>query len=236
MNNNYNLIIIVISSRSILYDKLIKQYWIPFLQYINNNNIGITILFMFGHNTPVIDLNIPNENLYISNVEDSYIPGILIKTIETMNFINATFTYKHILRTNLSSFFILNNLISNSSSLSKKNIYAGVIGNHNNILFASGAGFWMSKDIVEFILTNKNSIDYFLPDDVAIGKLLNTIKITPMPRYDLTNNVLYDDNAKARILNNITDNNHYHIRIKNDNNRNIDLDFIGFFTKKLYKN
>jgi len=236
MNNSYDLIIIVISSRSIIYDKLIKQYWIPFLEYINNNNIRINILFMFGHNTPLIDLNIRTENLYISNVEDSYIPGILIKTLETMNFVNETFTYKHILRTNLSSFFILDNLINNSTSLLKHNIYAGVIGNHNNILFASGAGFWMSKDIVELILTNKNNIDYFLPDDVAIGKLLNTIKITPMPRYDLTDNVLYDDDTKTRILNDVIANKHYHIRIKNDHNRNIDLDLMDFFTKKLYKN
>jgi hypothetical protein len=236
MNNNYDLIIIVISSRSIIYDKLINQYWIPFLEYINNNKIRITILFMFGCNTPLIDLNIPTENLYISNAEDSITPGILIKTIETMNFVNATFTYKHILRTNLSSFFILDNLINNSTSLLQNNVYAGVILNHNNILFASGAGFWMSKDIVDIILTNKNNIDYFLNDDVAIGKLLNTIKITPMPRYDLVNNVLYDDNAKLSILNNIIANKHYHIRIKNDHNRNIDVDLMEFFTKNLYKN
>lgn len=235
MTNIYDLIIIIIASRSILYDELIKKYWIPFLNYINNKNIKINIFFMFGNNTPYMDLNIPKENIYISNIEESCVPGILIKTIETMNFVNKNFVYKHILRTNLSSFFILENLVKTSYLLPDTNLYAGVIGNLDNILFASGAGYWMSKDIVEKIIANKNNIDYNIGDDVAIGKLLHSIKITPLPRYNLIKNIFYNDDKKSSILNEIIANNHYHIRIKNTNN-NIDIDIMTFYTLKLYKN
>ena len=233
MNNNYDLIMIVIASRSIIYDGLLSKYWIPFLRYLNNENIRIKVLFMFGYDISLTELNIPKENVYISNISESYIPGILIKTIETMKYVNKNFIYKHILRTNLSSFFILENLLKNSYMLPEQNLYAGVIGNHQNILFGSGAGFWMSKDIVEKTITKQNNLDYNLPDDVSIGKLLSDVTITQMPRFDLDKDILYDDDEKTRILNEIINNNHYHIRIKN-NNRNIDLDLMNFFTTKLY--
>ena len=236
MTINYAIVIIIIASRSLLYDELIRKYWVPFLNYINNKNINIHIIFMFGNNTSITDLNIPKENVYISNIEESYIPGILVKTIETMEYVNKNFVYKHILRTNLSSFFILDNLLKTSYSLPDRNLYAGVIGNHNNILFASGAGFWMSKDIVEKILANNNNIDYTLIDDVAIGKLLSSIQITPLPRYDLDKNISYNIEEKSIILNEIIAKNHYHVRIKNNNNNKIDIDIMTFYTLKLYKN
>ena len=235
MTNIYDIVIIIIASRSIFYDELIRKYWIPFLNYINNKNIKINIFFMFGNNTPYTDLNIPKENIYISSISESYAPGILMKTIETMNFVNKNFVYKHILRTNLSSFFILENLVKTSYLLPDTNLYAGVIGHRDNILFVSGAGYWMSKDIVEQILANINNIEYTLIDDVAIGKLLSSIQITPLPRYDLDKNISYNDEEKSSILNEIIANNHYHIRIKNTN-KNIDIDIMTFYTLKLYKN
>ena len=93
----------------------------------------------------------------------------------------------------------------------------------------------MSKDIVEKIIANKNNIDYNTLDDVAIGKLLSSIRITPLPRYDLDKNIFYNDDKKSSILNEIIANNHYHIRVKNTDN-NINIDIMTFFTLQLYKN
>ena len=83
-----------------------------------------------------------------------------LKTIFGLEYINKTYSYKHILRTNLSSFFILDNLIKLNKSLPEANLYAGVTTPH----FISGAGFWMSKDIVEYILNNKNTLNYSVND------------------------------------------------------------------------
>jgi hypothetical protein len=88
---------------------------------------------------------------------------------------------------------------------------------------------------VEKIIAYKNDIDYNIIDDVAIGKLLSSIQITPLPRYDLDKNIPYDAEEKSIILNEIIANNHYHIRIKNTNNK-IDIDIMTFYTLKLYKN
>ena len=231
---DYDLILIVISSRSKIYDKLLINYWIPFLNYIKKNNYRINIFFMFGNNISIIDINIPTENVYVSNSPDSLIPGILIKTIETMDHIHKNYKYKHILRTNLSSFFILENLIQTSNLLPACNVYAGIIGNYQNtIMFVSGAAFWMSKDVVKKIIENKNNINFNLPDDVAVGYFLKEKKMTALSRFDLDKNITYNDNQKAKLLKNIINNNHYHIRIKN-RNREIDIDLMIFFTNELY--
>jgi hypothetical protein len=234
MSTYFDIIIIIIASRSNIYDRLISNYWLPFLNFIKKNNYNIKLLFIFGNNIQILDLNIPNENIYISNSQDNLVPGILVKTMNVFEYIQTNYTYKHILRTNLSSFFILHNLIKLNINLPNNNLYAAVIGNYNNILFGSGAGFWMSSDIVDFILKNKTNIQYYLPDDVAIGKILEHIKIYNIPRYDLTNDISYNDDGKEQQLNNIINNNHYHVRIKNELNRNIDIDLITYFTKKLY--
>ena len=36
-------------------------------------------------------------------------------------------------------------------------LFHGVIGNHNNILFGSGAAFWLSRDNILFILEILNN-------------------------------------------------------------------------------
>ena len=234
MNSYYDLIILIIASRSTIYDQLIKIYWLPFIDYIENNSYKIKVIFMFGNNVKLSDLNIKKENLIISNYPENLIPGINLKKINFFNIINNNYKYKHILRTNLSSFFIVDNLIKVSNELANENVYAGVIGNHKNILFGSGAGFWLSRDNILFILENKHKINYGLPDDVAVGDLMKNKPHILLKRFDLDKNKNIEN--KQQLLNDIINHNHYHIRIKNPIDRLIDLEYFNIFTKILYVN
>jgi len=231
-NDSYDIIFLIIASRSNIYDKLIEIYWKPFIKYLKEKNYKIKIFFMFGNDVILNDLELSNEDIIVTNTPENLIPGILIKTVNSFKHIEENYEYKYILRTNLSSFFIVDNLIKLTKNLPNEDVYAGVIGNYNNILFGSGAGFWLSRDNILFILNNKENINLRLPDDVAIGDLMRDKKRTILNRYDLDKNINYDN--KNELLNTIISNNYYHIRIKNPNERFIDLDYFKIFTEILY--
>ena len=113
--------------------------------------------------------------------------------------------------------------------LNKEKVYAGVIGVGTSTLFCSGAGFWISKDICNFIIENEKNLDFKLNDDVSIGNFLykKNIKLIKLNRFDILRNKRY-------LFKNII-NNHYHIRIKNIKNRNNDLIYFKHLTNILYK-
>lgn len=132
--------------------------------------------------------------------EETYIPGILNKTIEAIRAIGLD--YDFVWRTNLSSVLDFDGLIrycngvlrshdvhkhdvlyeSNKKVLygsNKKVLYAGYIGLapieaefDSHIRFASGAGFLLSREAVEYLLDNISLLRRDLIDDVAIGALL----------------------------------------------------------------
>ena len=134
--------------------------------------------------------------------EETYIPGILNKTIEAIRAIGLD--YDFVWRTNLSSVLDFDGLIrycngvlrshdvldgshdvlyeSNKKVLyesNKKVLYAGYIGLapieaefDSYIRFASGAGFLLSRETVQYLLDNISLLRRDLIDDVAIGALL----------------------------------------------------------------
>lgn len=233
---NKDIVMLVIASRSDIYDQMINKYWCYLIKYIKENNYSIKIYLLFGNNVKTEDLNLNDDDKLILNTPESYMPGILIKTIESFKIINNLYDYKHIIRTNLSSFFIVNNILKISAKLNDNNIYTGIEGRHtqNNkkIIFISGAGYWLSRDNINYILNNKNNLNINLIDDVSIGDLLSNINKSKLDRYDLTNGIEISD--KKKLLEDIIKKEHYHIRI-NSINKNLDINYINSFTEILYK-
>ena len=231
-----DIVMLVIASRGNRYDKLINNYWSKLINYIKTNNINnIKIFLIFGNNVKTSDLNLNEEDKLILNTPENYIPGILDKTINAFTVINNSYNYKHIIRTNLSSFFILDNVIKRSNSLEDTNVYSGVNGvcGKTNIPFISGASMWLSRDNVQYIIDNQSSLDKKLIDDVAIGKLLINHKKGILKRYDIVNSDI-EIQDKITLLNNIINNNHYHIRVKSNRNDDIDINYMNKFTEIMY--
>ena len=230
---NKDIVMLVIASRSDIYDQMINKYWCYLIKYIKENNYSIKIYLLFGNNVKTDDLNLNDDDKLILNTPESYMPGILIKTIESFKIINNLYDYKHIIRTNLSSFFFVENILKISENLNDNNIYAGVNGIQpaQNIPFVSGSGFWLSRDIVNIILNNKNKLNKNLVDDVSIGDLLSNINKSKLDRYDLTNGIEIFD--KKKLIEDIIEKEHYHIRI-NSINKNLDIKYMNSFTEILY--
>ena len=68
---NFDIVIVVISSRGDIYNKLIEIYWLPIIEYIRCNKIPIKIILLFGKDQKVNDLPIPSENIFISDAAQS---------------------------------------------------------------------------------------------------------------------------------------------------------------------
>jgi hypothetical protein len=113
-NKDYDLIILVIASNGDIYNKLIEVYWSRLIKYIKQNNYKIKIFLVWGNNNIVENLPIEDDDVIKTDSAENLIPGILIKTIKAFEIVNEKYEYKHILRTNLSSFLILEKLDENT--------------------------------------------------------------------------------------------------------------------------
>ena len=167
MNKYYQIILIVIANdTNDYYCEMMKNYWIPFIKYIKKNNLSIKVFLLFGQNPK--NITIDSNDIIVADTGEGYIPQILKKTIFAFEYINTNFNFKHLIRTNLSSFFRTKEVLELSNNLRDNNIYTGLSSGYN---FASGAAFWLSKDILLYLIENKHKLQYNIIDDVAIGNL-----------------------------------------------------------------
>lgn len=225
MENTDLILLVIANTGEDYYCNFINEYWSHFIKYIEkHNNNNIVIFFVFGCGNNIEKINIDKKNIIIAdNIEENLHPGVLDKTIFGLEYINSIYNYKHILRTNLSSFFILDNLLNIHKSLSDSNIYAGVCAP----TFVSGSGFWLSRDNVNYILEHKALINYnIIWDDVAIGDLLKNLNKTDLPRYDIYENINIENSLDSIQK-------HYHIRVKTKN-RNDDIIILKQLTEYFY--
>ena len=144
-----------------------------------------------------------------------FVPGeerlntILHKTIESMRFCLERNPYDYVLRTNLSSIWLFQRLLTRLQPLPAKDVYAGVLGWHDPVPFVSGAGILMSRDVALCLCKEADlayTFDYI--DDVAIGATFQRLGIpisSAFPRVD----ILYTPTSPPVIPSDI-----WHIRIK----------------------
>jgi Galactosyltransferase len=242
---HYKLIILVIASRGEYYDKFIKYMWLPIIKYIKLHNLDVLIQFLFN-NSPTDDLDIDIQTNILKFGYEECFMNITHKTIDAISICNEKYTYDFIFRTNMSSFLHINNLIKKIEPIPKTEIYSGIIGKLHNNSFCSGAGYLISRDVTEYLLSNKDKINHKIIDDVAVGIVLHKyIKHGPSnyikERHDIdtyNNNTrnadeIYElmkhdlDNLK-KIVSNI-----YHVRLKNPN-RHFDIVFAKFLADTFY--
>jgi hypothetical protein len=150
-----------------------------------------------------VEVDISRRTIYIKQ-DECLIPGILAKTIKALQFLSKFNKYDFVWRTNLSSVLDFHGLLEYCKGIPSSGVYGGYIGqyqhsdtkkegvlkegargvsaslregreNHGFSRFASGAGFLMSADVVEYLVLNQALLRWDLIDDVAIGILLEPV-------------------------------------------------------------
>jgi beta-1,4-mannosyl-glycoprotein beta-1,4-N-acetylglucosaminyltransferase len=191
---HYKLIILIIASQSESYD-LFVHCW---KEYMNSFS-DVRSFFLFSDSNIETDILVTEDSIIHKSLETN-IPGIFFKTTAGFSFCDKFLSYDYILRTNLSSFYHIPRLLSflekkpkdnyaaaqwyNLPNVPSKNYERTIVNNYlglelnNKFIFLHGAGFILSKNIVEQyineIQTKPDNLKIFttIPDDVGISLIL----------------------------------------------------------------
>lgn len=182
------IIVGVIASREKSYYNEMIKLWKSYMHL--NDSIGC--YFLFNDPNLSTDYTINGDEITFKDVENA-VPGIFNKSIKFMKLISELgIDYDYFIRTNLSSFWGWDRLVKFLEDKPTVDYIGSVVGIGYEVLFPSGAGFIMSKDVVKEIIEIENMYkDYInkLPDDVVYGVAISKLrkKIFPIQRFDINN-------------------------------------------------
>ncbi len=216
---------LVLYSKSDEYDRM-KSITNSF--YKNYKNVD-TYYYYFD-NTISNNYEIKENDLLIKGTE-TYIPGILDKTIKALQYFkikNRLNDYDYVLRSNVSSVINFDKLIDILLKEKEKYDYGCYIYKRPPYKYSSGTSILLNIKTINFILNNLDKLDYSIIDDYAIGKLIFT-KIDKVKFCNIRNKVCF--NYKNEPINN-----YVIFRNKTVKNRNTDVLTIKKITELIEKN
>lgn len=110
------------------------------------------------------------------------------KTLAFFEYALERLPFDLLFRTNLSSYVDLPNLRRFADDHARPaRYYAGFTGRHEGRTFASGSGYFLSRDLVELALSERPRWNHAVLDDVALAEALarHGVEPVPVPRLDL---------------------------------------------------
>jgi len=138
----------------------------------------VTLYYMYsGTSDPPY---VKDDILYLPGKE-SYIPGVLSKTIDALQWISERYEFDYIIRSNISTVINIPGVIAELSKekidygggfvgpLSTIGIGYGVKEEHIGTIYTSGTFIILSKEAVDTLLKTKGDIQYDVIDDVSFG-------------------------------------------------------------------
>lgn len=187
------LVLIIASDGTEAYLEL-QKVW---RSYMHSDPEHFEVYFIRGNPKLATPYEIRCDDLFVKS-EESYVPGIVNKTILSMEaMLPRLKEFDYVLRTNLSSFYVFPRLLNFLRHLPRHSCYCGVqlylpddwCPKFGLIDFVSGAGIILSSDLAKMLVREKKEIFKFnkdLPDDILIGLFFQNrfIFSLPAPRTD----------------------------------------------------
>ena len=261
--NKIDIIFLILSSENKYYDKMVSNYWLPFIKICEERDLNIKFIFMYGENNNIRDL-IPSKYLLETNIKEERIPGCLNKTIAGYKYVLENYDFNYIFRCNLSAFIIIDNLMNFYNIIKHNDYYAGCPVDDHGCKeyieqFMSGAGFFTSIEYSKFLLMSLLKKKYLktfkknlkplrsLPDDVACGIILNNKIKYVTTRLDVSSKLFWQSGNETIFIKNLftgediqniidkcNKKDIFHIRFKTEN-REIDAQNMGKLFHYYYK-
>ena len=193
---HYRVVILVLAADVAGYDKLvqsIKDTW-GMRAYP-----GVKILYYYGYRDrgprpPENSVIRVGDDLICAS--DETVANINVKTRLSFSYIYANFSFDYMFRCCAGSYVVVPNLLKFLDHKPTTQFYCGVVGRHpanaaTAILFASGSGYFLSRDLVRLLIEYPPSFTCHYADDVAVGMFLESkgIPIVPGCRQDDTSHL-----------------------------------------------
>ena len=233
---------LVLFSDGIEYDKM---YQITSKYYLKFKNVK-TVYYKFSNE--VTDDYLMKGNILLIKGNDSYIPGILDKTIKCFLYFKVN-NFDYIIRSNIST--IINfDLLSEELNVRPFDFGGSLLWNLNwidvnngivnskyfNTNYISGTGIIFSNKMFKNYLTKIEFLDYSIIDDVAISLLVKQHFPDIIPVAINSNRFVFVPDYTTQLLNDelykITQNNYIFYRNRNSD-RNIDVNQMAVIIKYL---
>jgi len=215
-----DVIILTLAGGNGLYNELVetcKRTW------FTQKNDKIKTFFYYGGYK---EFKVENENICCSSVEDYSKLGL--KTIEAFEYIYNNYDFKYLYRSNAGSYVKYNELLNHLNNKPTENYYSGIIGHYANTDYASGSGYFLSRDVVKKVIDNKEKLNHTYIDDVELGLLLGKLGI--FVSADAIRISINHDSGKSfeyqrgrdQVTREEVENINYHYRLRS-NNRTFDV-------------
>lgn len=156
------------------YQKLWRKYM--------NTYKDIKSFFIKSKDDLTSEIQEDEDTIYVKGNE-CLIPGVLHKTLKSVEYIIKKYEFDYLYRTNLSSFICLEKLYTFVSN--NKLDYGGMLYHYDEhggfpahlkkeykFSYASGSGFFMSNEACRNLIIMKNTLDMDIIDDVEIVSCL----------------------------------------------------------------
>ena len=237
------ILILIIYSKDEIYEQMMNIQ----KKYIHNFS-NVDSYFIQMKNDISDNLQIEDDIIYVKGKENYM--NILVKTITALEYLYKIKEYDFVIRTNISTIINIPKLISYLDNIKQKeNIYTGggCFGNlgwldeksgiiDNSLWgteFIGGNCITLSKNVVIYILSNKDKLRYDIVDDVSIGLFISLyFPIALENGKKLLSPILYPRlSDKNEIINNA---NNYIFFRNHQLNRNDDIIIMNLIYNTLY--
>jgi len=176
------ILILVLSCNDGIYKELdtaIKNTW----GKNTPNNVEILYYYGYCHDKPI-----PVQGRAIINDKDiicgyvENVSNIGRKTVCTFEYVFQNYEFDYIFRCCSGSYIDIDKMLKVIEDKPKKKYYGGIFQRSGRYFiggsFVSGAGYFLSRDLVQYVVANKNKWDYRLPDDISLNVILSDAGIS----------------------------------------------------------
>lgn len=144
----YKAIILVLASHDQPLYKFFKRAWETCL----DSNSNIRVFFTYGRNPDLV----PKEHdLIYNDIKECFYPGMITKTVRSLAEIDEKYSYDFLIRTNLSTFWDFDKLLTRLERMPKSQCLAG----RRSAMppyFITGTSMILSPDCVKYIVNENN--------------------------------------------------------------------------------